>query len=151
MTPEQKDIIRRTWQRIVPIADHAVSVFYDRLFEIDPDLRPLFAGADMTRQRKKLVAALALVVRALDRFEEFMPNLETLGRGHAHFGVRDEHYDTVGDALLWTLEKGLGEAWTAEARSAWTAAYTLVADTMRDGAASADAARPSEAALSVPA
>jgi len=135
MTPEQKSIVQTTWRKVVPIADQAASMFYDRLFEIDPGLRPLFAGADMAAQHRKLVQALAIVVGALDHVEEIVPVLEALGRRHATYGVKDDHYDTVGAAFIWTLEKGLGEGWTDEAETAWVAAYTLVAGVMRAAAA----------------
>lgn len=141
MTPRQKAIIQDTWQQIVPIADQAASMFYDRLFEIDPKLRALFMAADMASQRRKLVDALSTVVGALDRVEEIVPDLEDLGRRHVGYGVKNEHYDTVGGALLWTLEKGLADGWTAETQMAWTAAYTMVSGSMRDGAAAGDSAR----------
>jgi hemoglobin-like flavoprotein len=136
MTPQQKMLIHNSWRQVVPIADIAAKMFYDRLFEIDPGLRPLFVRTDMATQRTKLVQALATVVGALDQVEDIVPVLEDLGRRHAGYGVKDSHYDTVGAALLWTLEKGLGEAWTPAVNNAWAAAYTLVATVMRNAAAS---------------
>jgi nitric oxide dioxygenase len=135
MTPKQKSVIRQTWNQIAPIADQAASMFYDRLFETDPELRALFAATDMASQRKKLIEALAMVVGGLDQVEEIVGDLEALGRRHAGFGVTDHHYDAVGGAFLWTLNRGLGDAWTTETAAAWTAAYDLVASTMRAGAA----------------
>jgi hemoglobin-like flavoprotein len=141
MTPEQKEILRQTWQAVTPIADAAAQLFYDRLFEIDPSTRPLFARADMPAQRAKLIEALGLVIGGLDRVENLVPTLEALGRRHAGYGVAEAQYDTVGAALLWTLEQGLGPAWTPEAAAeAWESAYTLVATTMRRAASEVEAA-----------
>lgn len=134
MTPEQKVLVQETWRQVVPIADVAASLFYGRLFRIDPSTRDLFAGVDLERQQKKLVRALAMVVGALDRIEALVPTLEDLGRRHSGYGVTDAHYDSVGAAFLWTLEQGLCDAWTAEVKEAWTAAYGLLAGTMRDAA-----------------
>ncbi len=112
MSPEQRQLVRDTWQQVGPIADTASALFYDRLFEIDPDIRTLFRHADMAGQRRKLVAAIGTVVDEIDRIDALIPMIAALGRRHAGYGVTDAHYDTVGAALLWTLEKGLGDAWT---------------------------------------
>jgi len=142
MTPQQKSIVQTTWQQVVPIADQAASLFYERLFEFDPDLRAMFANADMTAQRKKLIQALTVVVSALDHVEEIVPHLEDLGRRHAGYGVTDEHYVTVGRALIWTLEKGFGDDWTTDTSDAWAAAYSLVATVMQKAAIDAGSQRP---------
>ena len=134
MLPNQMTIVQETWRQVVPIADNAASLFYDRLFEIDPSIRRLFAGVDMESQGRKLVQALATFIDALEHIETLVPKLRSLGQRHVGYGVTDAHYDTVGAALLWTLEKGLGDVWTADAKAAWTAAYTLVADVMRTAA-----------------
>jgi len=135
MSPQQKKRIQETWCQIVPMADQAATLFYGRWFAIDPSLRALFADVDMASQRTKLVQGLSTVVGGLDRVEDLVPTLEDLGRRHAGYGVKDAHYETVGTALLWTLEQGLGESWTAETEAAWTAAYTHVAGVMRGAAA----------------
>lgn len=135
MTPEQKTLVNETWRHVVPIADTAAELFYDRLFELDPDIRALFEGVDLKTQRKKLIQALAMVVGALDTIEDLVPEIAALGRRHAAFGVTDAHYETVGAALLWTLERGLDEAWTVDVAAAWTAAYGLVAGVMQSAAA----------------
>jgi hemoglobin-like flavoprotein len=134
MSPEQMTLIRDTWRQVGPIADTAAALFYDRLFELDPDVRVLFRGTDMARQHAALVQAITAVVDGLDRFDKLVPNIEALGRRHNAYGVTDRHYDTVGEALLWTLEKGLGDAWTPEAADAWTEAYGAISHIMRNAA-----------------
>ena len=125
MSPEQKTLVKETWRKVAPMADAAARLFYDRLFEIDPTTRPLFKTIDLADQRRKLIQALTMVVQGLD------PTVADLGRRHAQFGVTDAHYDTVGAALLWTLEQGLESAWTPEVKVAWSSAYALLADVMR--------------------
>lgn len=141
MSPEDKQILKRTWAIVAPISDAAAGLFYDRLFTLDPSLQPLFASADMKEQRRKLMQAIAAVINGVDHLDALVPTLEDLGRKHGGYGVADRHYETVGAALLWTLEQGLKDAWTPAAQSAWTAAYTTVAAVMRRGAA-AQAAEP---------
>jgi hemoglobin-like flavoprotein len=131
-------IVKSTWRQAAPMADTVSALFYDRLFEIDPGIGDLFDGIDMENQRRKLVQALAMVVDSLDQIDDIVPIVETLGRRHAGYGVTDRHYETVGAALLWTLEKGLSEAWTADVKAAWTTAYTTIANIMRSAAASQD-------------
>jgi hemoglobin-like flavoprotein len=133
MTPDHVKLIRESWSAVAPIADAAAELFYRRLFEIDPDTRPLVAGTDMARQRGRLLEAMGLVVARADRIGSLVPQLEALGRRHAGYGVRDRHYETVGAALIWTLEQGLGEGFDAETRAAWTEAYALVSGAMRRG------------------
>ena len=138
MTPAQKKLVQTTWTQMVPIADIAAAMFYDRLFDIDPTTRPLFRATDMAQQRKKLVQVLAVAVGGLDKLDTLMPTVEDLGRRHAGYGVKDAHYDAVGEALLWTLQQGLGTAWNAEIKAAWIEVYGLLSGVMR--AAMADAA-----------
>jgi hemoglobin-like flavoprotein len=130
MTPTQQELIRSTWGQVAPIADTAARIFYDRLFELDPSLRPMFAHTDMAAQRRNLMQTLAVVVKGVDRLETLVPAVEALGRRHAGYGVRPDDYATVGRALLDTLAVGLGDAFTAEARGAWSDAYELLAGTM---------------------
>jgi len=134
MSPEQKHLVRITWAMVVPIADTAAGLFYDRLFSIDTSTQPMFARTNMAEQRKKLMQALSFVVGGLDRIEQLLPAVQGLGRSHVRYGVVDKHYDSVGAALLWTLEHGLKDAWTPAVRDAWVAAYTLVAGAMKDAA-----------------
>jgi hemoglobin-like flavoprotein len=133
LTKEQITLVKGSFAAIVPIADDAAALFYRRLFEIDPRLERMFSG-DMVEQRRKLMQMLTAAVKGLDRLEQLVPVVEDLGRRHAGYGVRDEHYDTVGAALLWTLEKGLGPAFTPETKEAWTAVYGLLASTMQGAA-----------------
>jgi len=140
MTKEGNDIVRDSWARVMPIADTAASLFYDRLFEIDPTTRPLFKSEDLSEQRRKLMQTLDLLVNGLDRLDDLVPAIEALGRRHLRYGVQDAHYGSVGEALLWTLEQGLGEHWTPEARAAWTELYGLAAGVMQKAAKDAEAA-----------
>lgn len=127
-------LVRSSFQKLAPIAGQAAALFYARLFELDPALRPLFRG-DMREQGRKLMQMIALAVGALDRLDTILPAVRQLGARHADYGVRDEHYATVGAALLWTLEKGLGAEFTPELRDAWTQTYTTLADAMKAAAA----------------
>ncbi|HUR79459.1 MAG TPA: globin family protein [Thermoanaerobaculia bacterium] len=138
MNPKQIQLVQSSFVQVAPIAETAAELFYHRLFELDPSLRPMFRG-DMKEQGRKLMTMIATVVGNLRNLERLVPGVRALGARHADYGVRDEHYDTVGTALLWTLGKGLGEAFSDDVRDAWTAAYTLLATTMKDAAAEAAA------------
>jgi nitric oxide dioxygenase len=126
-------LVQDSFSKVVPIADQAAGLFYDRLFELDPALRTMFPE-DMTEQKKKLMQMIASAVRGLDDLESLVPVVRDLGVRHAGYGVEDAHYDTVGTALLWTLGKGLGDLFNDETRDAWTEVYTLLATTMKDAA-----------------
>ena len=102
--------------------DQAAVIFYDRLFEVAPGVKAMFP-ADMTEQRKKLMATLAVVVNGLSNLESILPAASALATRHVSYGAKPEHYPVVGGALLWTLEKGLGESWTPDVADAWTTAY----------------------------
>lgn len=140
MTPAENTLIQQSFAKVVPIADQAAALFYTRLFELDPELRALFRG-DMAEQGRKLMTMIGLAVSGLERLETLVPAVRQLGLRHAGYRVRDAHYDTVGQALLWTLEKGLGPAFTPATREAWAKLYWTLAETMkagaRDGAAQA--------------
>ncbi|MCX6954744.1 MAG: globin family protein [Verrucomicrobia bacterium] len=139
MTPSDITLVKDSFRKIVPIADQAASLFYARLFELDPSLRALFRG-DMHEQGRKLMAMIATAVGALERLDTIVPAVRQLGARHAGYGVTEDHYATVGAALLWTLEKGLGADFTPAVKAAWTATYTLLANTMIDAARSAQTA-----------
>jgi hemoglobin-like flavoprotein len=139
LTAAQKALVQTSFASIAPIADDAAALFYQRLFDIDPSLRGMFRE-DMTEQRKKLMQMLTAAVKGLDRLDQLVPVVQDLGRKHSAYGVTDGHYDTVGKALLWTLQMGLGKAFTPETKEAWAAVYGLLATTMRDAARQALAA-----------
>ena len=133
MNNDQKLLVQKTFEMVAPIAEVAAGLFYGRLFEVDPSLRPLFRG-DVKDQGKKLMSTLKVAVQSLDRLDALVPVVQALGRRHLAYGVRDEHYDTVGAALLWTLEKGLGDVFTPEVKEAWTIVYGVLAKVMKDAA-----------------
>jgi len=139
MTPEKIALVQQSFAKVVPIADQAAVLFYDRLFEIAPDVKPMFHG-DMAEQRRKLMATLGVVVTGLTRIETVLPAASALAKRHVTYGVKDDHYPIVGAALLWTLEKGLGEAWTPDVAEAWTAAYGTLSGYMISEAHAAQAA-----------
>jgi hemoglobin-like flavoprotein len=131
MTREQISLVQKSFD-MVP-AETAADLFYARLFELDPSLRPLFKG-DMKAQGAKLMGMIAVAVQGLSNLDRIVPAVQDLGVRHAGYSVTPDHYDTVGAALLWTLEKGLGEQFTDDVREAWTAAYILLSSTMLDAA-----------------
>ena len=135
LTAEQVNIIRDTWRSIGPISNMVPQIFYDRLFEIDPSTKPLFTKTNMPGQHVKLMEALELVAENANDLDSLTPALEDLGRRHVRYGVEDKHYDSVGAALMWTLERGFGAAFTHEVRQAWLLAYQFVSGTMRQAAA----------------
>jgi len=120
---------------VAPIQDEAARLFYDRLFEIDPSTRPLFASTDMAEQGKKLMQMINVVVASLERLDAIRFAVKDLGRRHEGYGVREEHYESVGAALLWTLGQGLGEEFTLEVEEAWAETYGTLTAIMKDGAA----------------
>ena len=128
-------LVQTTFEQVLPIADQAAALFYARLFTLDPTLRGLFHG-DMQAQGRKLMTMLRVVVKGLNRLEVLLPALHELGRRHLEYGVTEAHYATVGAALLWTLEQGLGESFTPEVAAAWSTAYSLLAEQMQDVALS---------------
>jgi len=146
----ERRIVQTTWARVAPNAAAVAQLFYARLFELDPSLRPLFAHADMREQGRKLTTMLTDAVKSLDRLHDLIPVVEALGRRHAGYGVRDEHYATVGRALLDTLALGLGATFTPEARAAWSTTYDTLAGIMRRAAEQAPAPRDATAAARQP-
>ena len=122
MSPEQVSLVQQSFAKVAPIADQAALMFYDRLFEIAPQVKGLFP-ADMTEQRKKLMATLAAVVSGLSSLDSILPAASALAQRHVAYGAKAEHYPAVGAALLWTLEKGLGSDWTPDVAAAWRVAY----------------------------
>lgn len=129
MTPDQVTLVQQSFSKVAPIADQAATLFYGRLFELAPEVKPLFKG-DMTEQGRKLMGTLAVVVGGLTKLEAILPAASALAKKHVSYGVKPQHYTPVGAALLWTLEQGLGPAWTAETAEAWTSAYTTLSGYM---------------------
>ena len=136
MTPEKVQLVQQSFKKVVPIAGAAADIFYDRLFEIAPEVRPMFPE-QMSDQKGKLMTTLAVAIQNLHHVDTIVPVIQNLAVKHLDYGVKDEHYTPVGEALLYTLEKGLGDDWTPELADAWTETYTTVATVMKDAAAKA--------------
>jgi hemoglobin-like flavoprotein len=139
MTGRQIDLVQQSFEVVKPNSMQAARLFYQRLFELDASLRPMFRG-DIEEQGRKLMQMLGVAVGALRRMDQVLPAVADLGRRHAGYGVRDEHYATVAAALLWTLDQGLGDAFTPDVRAAWIAMFETVTGVMRQGATAASAA-----------
>ena len=133
MTPAQIQLVQSSFAKVLPIAQVAADLFYARLFEIDPSLKPLFKG-DLKRQGQMLMSMIASAVRGLSNPDGLIPVLRSLGQRHAAYGVTDAHYATVATALIWTFEQGMGADFAPQVREAWVAAYELMADTMMQSA-----------------
>jgi hemoglobin-like flavoprotein len=143
MNAEQVRLVQESFEKVAPIADAAATLFYGRLFDLDPALESLFKG-DMVEQGRKLMQMIGVAVKSLDRLEQVLPAVQALGARHAGYGVRVRDYDTVGRALIWTLKKGLGDDFTPEAEAAWAETYATLAGAMKTAQA---AAAQSEAVL----
>ena len=130
MTPNTIALVKESHSWVVPISQQAADIFYQRLFATAPELRSLFKG-DMKEQGRKLMATIAVVVNSLDRLDQVLPAVKDLAARHATYGVRNEHYDIVGAALIWTLLTGLGDRFTEAHKAAWSEAYTLLSGVMR--------------------
>ena len=135
MTPDRRQLVIESWKTLAPNRDQVGTIFYRRLFEIDPTLRHLFKDTILHEQIRKLTSMIDLIVQWLDAPERLVPVLKQLGARHNTYGVHDEHYAKFGTALIGTLEEALGDAFTPNVRSAWTEAYLLISSLMRRGAA----------------
>src|SRR5712691_5411286 len=129
MTPDQVKLVQQSFAQVAPVADKAAEIFYGRLFEVAPAVKSLFHG-DMAEQRRRLIATLAVVVNGLSNLPSVLPAASALAKRHVGYGVRPEHYSVVGEALLWTLARGLGPQWNDEVAAAWTAAYATLSGYM---------------------
>jgi hemoglobin-like flavoprotein len=129
LTQQQIELVQQTFGLVAPNAEAVAQLFYGRLFELDPSLRPLFRG-DLREQGRKLMQMLSVAVHALDRLETILPAVQALAERHVGYGVKIEHYATVGAALLWTLEQGLGEVFTPEVETAWATVYQVLTEAM---------------------
>ena len=133
MTPEQVDLVQRTWRAVLPVGDTAAELFYGKLFSLDPGVRRLFKN-DMIEQGRNLTAMISVAVGMLSKPERIMVAVRQLGERHAGYGVEPRRYELVGTSLIWMLEKCLGEAFTPEVKGAWWATYAFLAEAMQDGA-----------------
>lgn len=140
MTPEQVKLVQSSFEKVVPIAPQAADIFYARLFEIAPEVRKLFPE-DLTEQKGKLMSMLTTAVTNLHQVEKIIPAVEDLGRRHVDYGVTADQYKPVGEALIYTLDKGLGEDFTPEVKDAWVATYTTVQSVMTEAAANVKPAK----------
>ena len=135
MTPEQAELVKTSWAKVMPISETAAEIFYGKLFELDPELKSLFKG-DMKEQGRKLMTMINTAVNGLDDLEAIVPAVQDLGKRHVDYGVKDKDYDTVGTALITTLAIGLDDYFTDDVRNAWVTVYTVLASTMKEAAAS---------------
>jgi hemoglobin-like flavoprotein len=133
LTKKEIDIVQGDWQKVATIADTAATLFYDRLFTVDPDLRRLFKS-DLGEQKVKLMKMIGAAVNGLGNLPELVPVVKALGQRHQGYGVKADHYATVGSVLLWTLGQGLGTSFDAEHQAAWGKVYGVLADTMKAAA-----------------
>ena len=141
MTSEQRDLIRQSWGPIAADGDRLSTFFYERLFELDPDARALFAKTDMTLQRKKFIDMLGEIVKVIDDMDALVPDVVGLARRHVTYGVHSSQYASVGQALSWMLEEGLRDDFSDEVRRAWADAYRFVAALMQRTAGGAAVSR----------
>jgi hemoglobin-like flavoprotein len=130
MTSKQIEIVKTTWAMVAPLAEQVGPLFYNRLFEIAPETKPLFQRTSIPEQSKKLLAMLNYVISKLDKLETLLDEINALALRHVQYGVKTEHYEKVGAALLWTLEQGLQSAWTDETKDAWITCYVLLSGAM---------------------
>ncbi len=133
LTDQDIRLVRESWGKVQPAAEQAATIFYSRLFQQYPEVKPLFKS-NMREQGIKLMSMLNFAVISLDRLEVLLPALEESGRRHAAYGVKDEDYGKVAEALVWTLGEALGDDFTPETRDAWISAYTTLADVMKEAA-----------------
>ncbi len=130
MKADQIILVQKTFDKVRPISETAAELFYNHLFELDPSLKSLFKG-NMKTQGRMLMQMIDYAVTSLDKPDTLIPTIQDLGRRHVGYGVKEEYYNTVGEALLWTLEQGLGKDFTPDVKDAWAEAYKLLSDTMK--------------------
>jgi len=143
LTANDIALVRASFGRIAPIKDTAADLFYARLFEVAPQVRAMFP-ADLSEQKQKLMAMIATAVGSLNDLGKLIPKVKALGARHAAYGATEAHYEVVGQVLLWTLERGLGDGFTPPVRAAWAKVYGVLAATMQAGAAEVAALRAAE-------
>lgn len=124
MTKYNFERVRKSWDIISKIDFEIVGgAFYIRLFEIAPDLRPMFRRTSMAGQSVKLGCMLSYIISKHEHMDDILEEVKFLGERHTGYGVKDEHYKVIGEALLWVLEQGLGAYWTEELQVAWKEFY----------------------------
>lgn len=133
MNTAQIQLVQSRFAQVEPIADVAARLFYDKLFKLDPSIKPLFTS-DFTEQGKKRMKLLGIAVRGLSNLDALLPAIQALGKRHVGYGVMDAHHATVGAALLWTLEQGLDAALTGDVKAAWTETCSTLASVMQAAA-----------------
>jgi len=131
LTEKQIDLIQDSFGMVLPISEDAARLFYGRLFEIAPEVKSLFKN-DMDVQGRKLMEMLSYLTGSLGALDEIIPAIQGLAKRHVAYGVKEEYYPSVGEALIWTLEKGLGDAFTQETKEAWIILYGILTNTMID-------------------
>ena len=130
ITPNQVELVQASFAKVAPIAETAADIFYKKLFEYSPDLKPLFKN-DIKSQGNKLMQTLTVAVKGLNDLNALVPVLQKLAQRHVNYGVRAEDFTPVGNALLYTLKAGLGEEFTPQVREAWIAVFRVIATTMK--------------------
>ena len=130
MTPEQKLLIKKSFEQLVPQSNTVACLFYDRLFQLNPMLQALFKSA-IVQQGHKFIDVLSIIVNSIDRFDSLLPMLQQLGQRHLNYGVKAEYYDLAAEAFMWSLERGLGKAFTPQTALAWQAAFSKIVQAMK--------------------
>lgn len=132
MKTNQISLVKESFGLVAKIPAETVgSLFYNRLFEIAPEVKPMFRNADIPEQSRKLLSMLSYIISKLDNLDTILDDVAKLSQRHVKYGVQDYHYEKVGEALLWTLEQGLGKNWNEETQEAWIACYTLLSGAMK--------------------
>ena len=131
MTTHDINLVQKSWATVATIDMEIVGgLFYNRLFEIAPEVKPMFSRSSMAEQSRKLLSMLSYVMAKLDKLDDILDEVAKLAKRHVHYGVKESHYTAVGTALLWTLEKGLGELWNEELKASWVKTYTVLSGAM---------------------
>lgn len=135
MTTKNIELVKNSWASVATMDMETVGgLFYNRLFEIAPDVKPMFSKSSMPEQSKKLLTMLSYVIAKLGKLEDIIDEVAKLARRHEGYGVKADHYTAVGSALLWTLEQGLGTQWNLELKAAWIEVYTVLSEAMINSA-----------------
>ena len=129
ITDKQILLVKNSWSYVVTDTEAAGKLFYQRLFEVAPGVRNLFQG-EIKFQARKLMNMVTLIVTKLHKLDEIMDEVKSLAQRHNRYGAEPAHYQVVGECLIWTLEKGLGDKWNEETAQAWIAVYGVLADAM---------------------